>query len=171
MSNDGGVIASECDACHVFFEKARDSESLMEIPADGSTLHSFRHESHYENGCWSCHAGTSSPYSKCESCHATAVGGHAMQFECSICHKPGKPETSSASCGSCHPAGESTLHAHKDHGGNCLSCHRQHQWAVAAESCGESGCHEDKGPNYLQENREGFAGVGTLMSGLPVGGR
>ena len=169
QSEDGQVIAYECNVCHVFLEKARDSESLVEIPADGSSFHPFRHEAHGELQCWSCHSDSASPYARCVECHQSAVGGHDMRFECSICHKPGGTSVTSATCAPCHPAGESTLHAHAAHR-DCLGCHRPHDWSVPlVESCAR--CHEDRGEGYADEHAAAFRGVVSHMYGLPVNKR
>ena len=170
VSEAGDTLDQDCSSCHAFFEKAKDSESLIEVAANGSTFHPFQHASHSTIDCWRCHTETASPYTECHDCHPESTGEHAMQFECSICHKPGKLEESTTTCATCHPAGASTLHADGNHG-DCTQCHLPHGWKVAAASCGQSECHEGAGDDYLKEHLPAFRGVLSHMSGLPVGGK
>jgi hypothetical protein len=177
-SQDGKTISAECDTCHLFYERQQGSFQLTELPADTSTLHPFSWASHAKIECWSCHGGASSPYASCQGCHEGARSSHSMQFECSVCHAMGGAKVASAKCGPCHPAGQSALHAHKDHG-DCLSCHAPHQWAVAAaERCAP--CHGQIDSKPLAEHYPGkscsasdchdFRGVLSQMQGLPAGG-
>ncbi|MAG58482.1 MAG: hypothetical protein CMJ83_19515 [Planctomycetes bacterium] len=76
----GEVLNSDCALCHLFVEKARDSESLIEVPADLTNLHPFRNEAHDEVDCWTCHTGDSSPYADCKSCHEEQASPHGMEF-------------------------------------------------------------------------------------------
>ena len=89
-----------------------------------------------------------------------------MKFECSICHKPGQEKVTTANCRPCHPAGESALHSHKDHG-DCLVCHETHGWKTAATSCSTGACHPGEDESYHRANLEGFKGIRSHMSGLP----
>jgi hypothetical protein len=173
-SADGRPLRSDCNLCHVFVEKLRDSESLVEVAADASFLHPFAHEEHGKVACWSCHTGAASPYARCQTCHEEAAGAHGMRFECSICHLPGKPEVTSATCAPCHPTSESPLHAHRDHG-DCLACHESHNWKVAyRERC--SPCHATLGKDSWESHYPGqacspchdFRGVLAHLKGLPV---
>ncbi len=172
-ASDGTVLSHECDLCHVFFEKDRLSESLLETPADASFVHPFAHEKHYtEIKCWDCHAGASSPYSKCDTCHAKTINPEKMTFSCSACHKPGNPIVEVSSCKPCHPTIDSKLHAQKDHD-QCLSCHDAHTWKMADHSSCES-CHKPRElrrwGKHLPDGKckacEDFKGVRSTMRGL-----
>lgn len=166
-STEGTTLLDDCATCHLFFEKERGTESLLAISPDGASFHPFRHEDHPMHECWTCHKESGSPYESCSSCHKDQVGGHAMKFECSICHQPGKVEADPTNCGTCHPRGDSPMHSHVEHG-TCLDCHAPHNWNVAAESCAASGCHEGTGSEYLEQYRDAFLGIGFTMQGLTV---
>ena len=174
VTSDGQVLSNECSLCHGFFEKRRDSESLIAIPVDGSSLHPFQHEEHGKVSCWTCHSGTSSPYVGCGECHEKDLNSHGMEFECSICHKPGATKVSNKTCGPCHPMGASEMHVHQDHG-DCISCHKPHTWEVAMPaSCFP--CHEKISDSEAAKHYPGkpclpcheFTGVQVNMMGLPV---
>jgi hypothetical protein len=174
VSPAGQVLASDCDLCHIFVEKARDSESLLQVPADASFLHPYKDPAHGEIECMNCHTGAASPYSECRSCHDSAVNGHAMRFECSICHEPGGPTVSSRACSACHPTVDSPMHAVSQHA-DCLGCHTPHSWAVD-ERVSWIQCHETLGTESWEEHHPGescspchdFQSMGRHMNGLPV---
>jgi len=166
-SADGRTIPSDCATCHEFFEKSRDSADLTAIAADGSSFHPFRHENHPMQECWTCHSESASPYDACTTCHAEAAGAHDMRFECSICHVPGTVTVDGASCGPCHPTGDSPLHRQAGHG-SCLDCHAPHTWDVEAASCAAAGCHAGKDAAWAEAQDPAFRGVGFHLLGLPV---
>jgi hypothetical protein len=171
VSEDGRVLPSDCKLCHELYEQSRDAESLSRIPADLATIHPFRHEAHQRQvSCWDCHSGRQSPYRRCATCHDHAKESHGMQFECSICHVPGEAIPESPRCTPCHPVGESPMHAHPEHG-DCLACHKAHDWTVPDPQTACLGCHEGDGLVPPDGSwKDGFGGVRTQMMGLPVGG-
>lgn len=173
VASDGKVLDNNCDKCHVFFQKDRELQSLLEVPADASFVHPFAHEKHYTDiNCWECHAGASSPYTECSRCHERETQSEQMGFSCSVCHLPGAPKVDIASCGPCHPTLDSKLHAHKDHA-NCLDCHESHNWKITSHaSC--TSCHKPSevagwGDHRMEGQCEvgaGFAGIRANMWGL-----
>jgi hypothetical protein len=166
--NAGGeTLVADCAACHEFLEKSRDSQTLTAIAADGSAFHPFRHEDHEVHECWSCHTQTASPYDACGSCHAEEKGIHDAQFECSICHEPGRVEVDAGKCGPCHSVRESPMHVQSGHA-ECLSCHAPHTGSVAAGSCAAAECHAGADAAYEAAHRAAFLGVGFQVQGLPV---
>ncbi len=173
------ALETKCEVCHAFYEKARDSETLLAAPADDSFLHPFRHKKHFnqETNCWDCH-GAASPYSQCKSCHEKEMASEDMRFECTMCHRPRMEEVTSTSCQPCHPTANSEMHKQRDHS-DCLECHKPHQWkaAVDHESCASTDCHQESDIEaWSKEGTEHsickaplFKGVEALMNGLPTG--
>jgi hypothetical protein len=100
----------------------------------------------------------------------------AMRFECSLCHHPGQPEVTTASCDDCHPLGDSPMHTAKGHE-DCFACHKPHQWSTMPtghDSC--AGCHKAREMRGWQSHVDGqecrhcraFKGVGATLLGLPA---
>jgi hypothetical protein len=173
VSSEGDVLDHDCAKCHIFFQKDRELQSLVEVPADASFVHPFAHEKHYtEVDCWECHSGAASPYSDCSRCHEREGQSEQMGFSCSVCHRPGSPKAEVSTCRPCHPTLDSELHAHKDHG-NCLDCHASHDWKVQShercEAChkpGEVASWGDHGTDGQCEVGARFGGVRSSMWGL-----
>ncbi|MHC4995634.1 MAG: cytochrome c3 family protein, partial [Planctomycetota bacterium] len=175
VSDDGVPLRSDCSMCHSFYEKERNSESLIKIADDASSLHPFVHEEHSTVACWTCHSGATTPYNECASCHEDLIQPKAaMQFECAMCHTPGQTTVTNSSCTPCHPTLESPLHQHPDHG-DCISCHTPHHWkSEDRPSC--LPCHEMLGEETWEQHHPGescspchdFTNVLSHMKGLPV---
>lgn len=177
LTEAGEALDGDCAKCHVFFERDRGGESLLELPADASFVHPFTHEKHYTDvRCWDCHTGASSPYSQCSQCHEKEMASDKMTFSCSACHVPGTQKVAESSCKPCHPTLDSKLHSHPNHTG-CLSCHPSHNWAVSDHSsCATEACHKPAevaswGAHPTEGScpvGEGFEGVRASMWGLRI---
>ncbi len=175
IAPDGEKIEDRCDLCHVFFEEARTSASLREIPADASALHPFQSKDHAKIACWSCHTGHDNPQDGCAECHEKEVVAPGMNFSCSTCHSPEDHNPRNSQCASCHPTGNSAMHVIADHQ-DCQSCHAPHDWRKREDQTCAS-CHKTRKCEERQKNDpqqrtcvqcHEFKGMESTMHGLDV---
>lgn len=168
-------IESRCSLCHVFFEESRVDSSLQEIPANASALHPFKEKDHGQIACWTCHTGHTSPQDACAECHAPETESPIMNLSCSTCHSPEHHEPKNSQCASCHPSGNSPMHAIVDHA-DCNSCHLPHKWEVSkTDTC--KPCHEKRKCEDIQTTDpqrrsciqcHSFDGMESTLHGLNV---
>lgn len=131
------VFRVACVSCHKFSK----SSGQMSLAKD----------------CAACHHGDKK--ARCENCHAdqaAKVGGSAMDYDCTLCHRPPEIGFVDASniCVKCHALQvEEDKGKHADKG--CMLCHFNHTWKFRGQGiCVD--CHkkykhsEDVGNNCAQ---------------------
>lgn len=158
---------SKCANCHAADETATARQQSVTVSVEGHAPRrrsvAFRHESHADVTCATCHTITvtldaDSTVTRCSACHEQH---HAAALDCASCHTGFDPATSHAQpveahsgCDACHKT--ATIARLVPDRGLCMTCHAAQRDHYADREC--TVCHFQDTPSGYREHLRGVGG-------------